>query len=595
MERMRHRDTPAYLRTGLRAYLAALLFIAPLKFGSVIESGGISDVPVSVWDWAFATWAPFAFPAFCGVALAWAASVYRPPALRVPSLLLPGAWLVLFLSLAPGLIRTTEWDAASLLLFHLLGAACLSLAVYWALEAGDQQLRAWLLVGVSAGLAWSAAQGWMQTVGGGLARAEAFALEDAKRRGATLPVDLLCRLQQRRAFADFTIANSYAAHLVLVGPPFLYALWRAGNRVEPVRVSRWLFPGLGVALAGGALVLSQSRAAMLALGGGTAVAIFMHPRLQRRRVPLAMGFMAVTVSAFAALTWVRPGSKFSSLQARVGYCRAAVGMLAAHPVTGIGLGEFQSHFLRVKPAGAEEARHPHNLLLSMAAQSGVAGGAAAALCLALPLALGPVLRRRRGAGDDGLVFLVRTGLASWCLHSLTDFNLLVPGTLGTAAILPLLALDVPPDQEGGVPRRGRAVARAVAGTLAAGALASLWRYPGELAYARQTRLLQHGADTSVVHAQATHVARLLPLSPYPWSTLGRLAWQRGQFGLAQRAYREAVSRAPHRSVFRRHLAEALVALGELGHAREHARAAVTWYGTDPKARELAERLGVLPP
>ena len=592
---MRHRDTRANLQTGLRAYLAALLFLAPLKFGSVIESGGISSVPVTGWDWAFATWAPFAFPALCGLALAWAAALHRPPSLLATSLVLPGAWLLLFLSLAPGLIRTTEWDAASLLLSHLLGVACLSLAVYWALEAGDQRLRAWLLAGVAAGLAWSAAQGWMQTVGGGLAQAEAFALEDAKRRGVVLPVDLLCRLEQRRAFAGFTIANSYAAHLVLAAPPLLYALWRAGNRVEPVRVSRWLFPGLGFLLAGGALLLSQSRAAMLALGGGTAVAIFMHPRLRRWRVPLAVGFVAVTVSAFAALTWVRPGSKFSSLQARVGYYRAAVGMFARHPLTGIGLGEFQSHFLRVKPAEAEEARHPHNLLLSMAAQSGVAGGAAAALCLALPLALGPVLGRRRGAADDALLFFVRAGLASWCLHSLTDFNLMVPGTLGTAAVLPLLVLDVPPHQEGETSRRGRTAAWAVAGMLAAGALASLWRYPGELAYARQTRLLRRGVDTDAVYEQAARTGRLLPLSPYPWSALGRLAWKRGQFGLARRAYREAVRRAPHRSAFRRHLAEALVALGEPEAAREHARAAVTWHGTDPKARELARRLGVLPP
>ena len=592
---MRHQDTPAKLRTGLRAYLAALLFLAPLKFGSVIESGGISVVPVTVWDWLFASWAPFAFPALCGLALAWAAAVYRPPSLGAAGLLLPGVWLLLFLSLAPGLIRTTEWDAASLLLFHLLGVACLSLAVYWALEGGDQCLGAWLLVAIAAGLAWSATRGWLQTVGGGLARAEAFALEGAKRRGIALPVDLLCRFQQRRAFADFTVANSYAAHLILAGPPFLYGLWRAAQRIEPVRVSRWLLPGLGLVLAAGALLLSQSRAAMLALGGGAAVAISMHPRLRKWRGPLAVGFVAVTVSAFVGLTWVRSGSKFSSLQARVGYYRAAVGMFAAHPLTGVGLGEYQCHLLRVKSAEAEEARHPHNLLLSMAAQAGVAGGVAAVLCLALPLALGTVLRRQGRPVDDSLVFFVRTGLASWCLHSLTDFNLLVPGTLATAAVLPLLVLGVSPDQEGARGRRRRAIVRAVAGVLATGALASLWRYPGELAYARQTRLLERGADTEVVYEQAVRTGRLLPLSPHPWSAVGLLAWKRGQFDLARRAYSEAVRRAPHRSAFRRHLAEVLVALGEHDAAREHARAAVTWYRADPKARKLAERLGVLLP
>jgi hypothetical protein len=570
------------------------LFLAPVKFGSLVGVVEVGFFPVGLLDWIYGSWPPSLYPSLAGVALLAALVVCRRAVPVIWIWLLPGVWLLLLLGVTPGLLRTSEWDYALLFLWHLLGVFCTGAAVLWVL-ASEPGASRWCLTGLSLGLAWSSLSGWYQVKGGGLAQTAAYVEAMVQRDGRDLPGELKDRLRQTRAFGGFVYPNSYAAHLILTGPVLVLVLWRLGASFEPVRVSRVLFVGGGVVLVGGALWLSASRAAVLAAGAGVGVALWLAPELRRWRWPLATAGVAAVVLLCAILTAQRAGSKFASLESRLTYYRAAVGMFADHPLTGVGLGEFFPQYLRRKPPATEDSRDAHSLLLSVASQAGLVGGLCALLCLCVPFLLRPLCAWARQPVDAAMMTCVQAGLAAWSLHSLTDFDLQIPGTVATVAMLPLLTMASPcgnPDPQARPPRyEGRL--RYGLLSLAALAVCGAWRLPGEYEY----QLLYDGCqgrETALPWArqQAARVAGRLPWNPYPWFVLGRTAEGQGAWRLAAEAYQTALLRAPHRAAFHRRLAVCLLGVGETAAARESVRTALRWYPHDRETRALAVHLGV---
>lgn len=622
------------LRLAFRVWMAALVFLLPIKLGTVVVVGEIGMFPINGWDWLFGQWPPFLVPVFAGLSLLGAVLLYPVPP-RSRGWLVPGAWGLLALSGLAGLVRTTEWDAAQLMLWHLLGTAALVLAAFWAGSA-EARLPRWLLVAVCAGVVGNALYGWQQVKGGGFQQTRDFVEQQAQAAGREVSGNLAVRLGQDRAFGFLVYPNSYAAHLILAGPLAVFLLWRAGRRVQPEKVSRLLFVAFGLLAVAGALWFSASRAAMLALGGGLAAATLVQPALKRWRLPLVVLGAAAGVGLLLA---VSQGRALESMGARFGYYRAAVQMLGSQPLTGVGLGEFFPHYMRLKPENAEETRLPHNMLLGLAAQCGLAGGVAAALCLALPLLLvwlcagaaagrispgvpaaAPGSASPEVAGVDvPLVFAAQVGLAAWSLHSLADFNFEIacfPALVGvlTVVMVQLSGAPEPPAVPGQKGKRSRGggpaapVARDVAATpagtawspswrrvfvgtalvLALAAVAGIWRWPGEQAYQEAYNAIGvRDFDLDVLRAQALTAARLLPSSPQPWQLLGRAAEGCRAYPLAIEAYGEAVKRSPHRAAFFTHLARNHLSQGDRAAARQAMAQALAWYPLSRANRELA--------
>ncbi len=585
------------LESGVRWATVLLLFLAPLKFGNIVGSGEISLFPLSGIEWLFGSWPPFLFSVLDGLLLAAAVLVFPPPPVSGWAWGLPGAWLLLTLGACIGLWQTTEWEYALLFVGHILGAACLALTCFW-IFPWTGRCRNAALAAVAAGVLWTGADGWAQVPGGGLRRLAESIERQARTRGTRLSPGMASRLHQTRAFATFTYPNSFAAHLLLTAPAALLLLWRAGGRFEPVRVSRRLFLGTGLVLLAGALWFTGSRAAVLALGGAIAVGGLYQPRLRRFRTRIILGALAAALLAGTVLTMKRSGRKLSSIESRLGYYRAALVMFRRHPVVGVGLGEFFPHYLRLKTAESEETRQPHNMFLAFLAQAGILGGLFAGLCLALPLYLPRLFRRAALRCDPGLLTAVQVGLAGWCLHALTDFNVQIPGTVATAAVLPVLCITGVGTGAGGADAGASSgapglLARCAALLLALAAAVGMGRIPGEAAYARLAAAANRpDVSLEVVTDLAARAGKGLPFSPYPWTILGRTAKARGDWALAARAYREAVLRTPHRAAFHRHFAEALLEIGEKDEARRQFRLALEWYPADPKNRPLAQRLGL---
>jgi len=575
------------------AYVALLLFLAPLKFGTVVETAGIPFFPLSFAEWLLTPWPPFLLPILAGVAAILAAAPATSSNRNAAAWLPVIVWCCALGGLLPGLVRTTEWDYAILFLRHVASAAALTMAVALILES-TPTARSLLLGAAAAGVLWSASGGWLQVPFGGLTRTAARIEQIARQTGQSINPELLYRLHQNRAFSTFVYPNSFAAHLLLVSPAAIVLCYRAGNRFEPARISRALFGFLALVLCAGAVWFSGSRAALLAAAGGLGVGAFLHPAFRRWRVQAAAGALLIGIAGFSLLTFERAGEKLGSVKSRVCYYRAAVRMFAEEPVTGVGLGEFFPWYLRLKPAGAEESRQPHNLLLGFASQAGIAGGAAALVLLSLPLFLRYAWTRRNISYDAAMLSAVEIGLAAWCLHALVDFDVQIPGTVVTAAVLPLLALRPPPRQESRsvksksmlhAPVRWGA---ALLGLLLASGIA---RWPGEKTYARMWAATGT-MPLADLHAAAEAASRRMPWNPYPWALLGRTADARDDAETSAAAWTEALLRTPHRAAFHRAAAEAYLRLGNRDQAAHHARIALEWYPTDPDVHNLARRLGI---
>ena len=563
------RDLPRFFLTGL-------VLLMPLKFGSLLASTDVPIFPVSVWDWAFAAWSPWLFPAVAGLALLLTVLLSPVPDPAPRLWLVPGLWAALLLSALLGLVRTTEWDAALLFLWHLLGIWCLTMAVCWRLPA-DPKLRNWLFAAMTVGALLCALRGWTQRFGG-LDETARVVQEMARAKGQTLAPEILERLQQRRAFSFFVYPNSFAAHLLLSAPIVILTLWRWGSRLEPVRVSRFVFVSSGTVLMLGALVFTESRAAFAALGAALVVSIVMLPALRRWRLPLA----ALCLLAAVLVMWGMSRTRsMASLRARAGYAEAAVRMWTAHPGAGVGLGEFFPHYMRLKPAAAEDTRLPHNLVLNLASQAGAIAGLAAAACLALPLLVTRLPLRTGTVCERATAMAILVGGVAWSIHSLADFNLHIPSTAAAAAMLPLLAV-LPSRSRGTISRTSRYRVRILVAAVALVAIGALWRLPGEYRYEQLYRACrQESSSLNQLRRSAQAAAALLPLSPYPFAEFGRASERARVPGAAAAAYRSAARLTPHRSAFHAHLAAALLSLGRLDEAAAALEQATIWYPQNP--------------
>lgn len=228
--------------------------------------------------------------------------------------------------------------------------------------------------------------------------------------------------------------NSVAALLILFLPLALGCLaatlgpaTRPANPAPPDHAPPpWLrLLALAVLLSGGALlVLTQSRGAWLAL----ALALGLMFQRRRRRLWWALGGGA----ALALLLLATLGSQrlaaalpAGSAAGRLTLWRESADLLAAHPLTGIGLNNFVVvHGRRPEYQGQfiyQGFPHAHNLLLQAALDYGLPGlTAAAGLMAALAWAAWRALLRLRASPLSGLALGLAFGLLAHALHGAVD-------------------------------------------------------------------------------------------------------------------------------------------------------------------------------
>lgn len=211
------------------------------------------------------------------------------------------------------------------------------------------------------------------------------------------------RLESTEPTSSFTLANSLAAVLVvgwcllleygawlLLVPLLVRMRWirlsdHAANdrsedsssivdRVAPLVVL------LGLALVLGLLVLTKSRAAVIAAGIVTLIWAIRFAWVHRlKSIPIAIVVLGVAVlgAGFAAgkLDWEVISEAPKSLLYRAQYWEASVPMVTSRPLLGVGPGSFQDRYREFQGVDASETvADPHNAWVEAFAVSGVPTG-----------------------------------------------------------------------------------------------------------------------------------------------------------------------------------------------------------------------------
>lgn len=175
-----------------------------------------------------------------------------------------------------------------------------------------------------------------------------------------------------RASGPFESANYLSLY---VGPAFLYAVFSAWTTSD--KNARWLL-GLASVITGLGLYFSESYAAWIAVFGAGALGILILLRQRSKRLFYSAVFWAFALGAvFVALQWNSPKfeqfldfSGRSSSSVRIEVYTIAWHLIQAHPLLGIGLGQFEPQYQNTAVEALGHAPfewnmlHPHNLFLA---------------------------------------------------------------------------------------------------------------------------------------------------------------------------------------------------------------------------------------
>jgi O-antigen ligase len=213
------------------------------------------------------------------------------------------------------------------------------------------------------------------------------------------------------------------------------------------------------------LFYTYSTAAWMALGAG--LVVFMWLALRGRQRLYFVGLVAIVAGGVLAVfpshirVFLTHASAIQEYQLRLGIWETALRVIAAHPITGIGLGlsanGYQQIAERYRVAlQAVPVRHPHNAYLELAALAGLP--VLAAYLAVLGSAFAQALRAYRkidvrqrpllGGAIAAIVVLSVNSLANqgWTLAPLAAIAWLIVGALVSPALAQALATRGPADE-----------------------------------------------------------------------------------------------------------------------------------------------------
>jgi putative inorganic carbon (HCO3(-)) transporter len=272
--------------------------------------------------------------------------------------------------------------------------AILALGVIWHAAI----LRFFREPGVAAAITWA------YLVSGALASLAAIVMVIER-----TPVSLFA-IGHGRAIGTFVLPGELAGYLILY-VPIAVALGRASARA-PLRALAWT----GCALGSIAFAMTFSRAGWAGMAAALAVMVFVR---RPRNGPLYAGAVigaALLVVALLFNAHHDPSENFT----RLSIWQAALDVVQRFPFTGVGPFEFAHVYPFVRlPGGEPSAYHAHDVILSIAAETGLAG--VFALAFGWWRFVAELVARLRANGPPNrMAVAIAAGLAGTWVQGLVD-------------------------------------------------------------------------------------------------------------------------------------------------------------------------------
>jgi tetratricopeptide (TPR) repeat protein len=546
---------------GITEILAIFLtLLLPLKFSSLAT---MPEVPAIYSDnilfWIIGLWPLFLFPLLSGGLLA---IVFLQ---SVPGNNFAFKTVMLWVGLAfvslLGIINASCFDYPFYQIIHMFSIASFALAILIILNR-NPNLKIYFITAVILGTILSALWG-IQQLTGGLDDTQNYVYKMEADSGVKVSSRMLSRIKERRVFSTFAICNSFAAHLILTIPLCLWGAWQAGKKIHPPKTSKILFISLTAILLFSMLYYTRSRAAILALGLAVLLLIPLLPYPRKLRISVLILFPILIGTGFIVFHY---WGGLKSMMFRLDYFKAAGKMFMKHPFFGTGWGDFFHEYTKLKSLANDEAPHtPHNLVLAFASQAGITGLLLSIAALLYPVYAGirKIYRNSPKYLPLSLELCVIIGWLAWALHSLSDIDLQVPGSVCTALIMVIII---------GMPSDNTKEETTVTGSkyvffkilwsglciliIVICVISGIRGIKGEMAYYKLQQLCrtfgksqEEQAQVSIPQVEQARIEceKYFPWSPLPWSLTADFLASRNDFGNAEKYYLKAISLSPERA------------------------------------------------
>jgi O-antigen ligase len=263
-------------------------------------------------------------------------------------------------------------------------------------------------------------------------------------------------------FGPYVNHNHYAGLMEML-TAFTAAFWVSRQWHD---VGSWLAGG-ATATGVTSVVLSGSRAGvacvLLEMVLLLAVAVIAQRRQYRPKAAV-IGFWVALLSALLLAAWITPPetitrlasavhSQNASFADRMVMARDALRIFHAYPLTGVGLGSFETAYPAFQTLATDFwIDHAHNDYAELLAETGIGGGILMAVAVAMFLDVCEKRFREPLALTSNAVVWLRLGATIGCLglmvHSIFDFNLHIPANAAWFVFLTALACAAPEFPEG---------------------------------------------------------------------------------------------------------------------------------------------------
>jgi len=208
-------------------------------------------------------------------------------------------------------------------------------------------------------------------------------------------------LKRNRVFFPFVTADILGGYLIMI-----LALVLIDKKY------RWfIFPILC------ALLLTKSLGALLSLFLGLVIYFCLQDAVKRKKVAFFLGLSAlsiVLVFVIRQLTSKEHTQPVFSILTRMSYWQGALCVIKAHPIAGVGLGNF----------GLAASRYAHNSYLQIWAEAGVLGIIGFSAVIFTIMKIG--YARIKQAKDSTILKGLMVALIMLLFHNLIDFTLFLP-------------------------------------------------------------------------------------------------------------------------------------------------------------------------
>ncbi|HEV2388245.1 MAG TPA: O-antigen ligase family protein [Candidatus Acidoferrales bacterium] len=251
-------------------------------------------------------------------------------------------------------------------------------------------------------------------------------------------------------FGPFVNRDDFAGFLELILPLGLALLVLDGERRE-----RRLLVALFVVFPAAALVLCASRAGIVSfvfqlvfLG----ILVWLYGRRSQRWLLVGMAVVMAAVAGWLGVGYTiyrfeQPGSNELTLAGRLAMARDTWRIFLHHPLTGTGLGTFETVYPRYEASyTGYTLTHAHNDYVELLAEGGVVGGGLGLAYLVILFRRGiRNLQRAMTPVSRSLYAGALVACAGLLGHELVDFNLHIPSNLVIFLLISSLATTVIPE------------------------------------------------------------------------------------------------------------------------------------------------------